>query len=519
MRIEDIRLRDAARRGDRLACLTMAERLFNGKGGFSQNYTIGLAYLQQELNRNTPAAVLLLGNLVPLDLILAHQLVPYLRAAADMGSCMAMLKLGTLMSLRAETRDEGAQMIRRSRISEGFTDSAQFHDPGLVSRFLKELAPEVVNPTELALWGARLALNEQSVERACYFIAIAIAIARGLMPLDQKLAELVFSTVQLAAKSHTTLSLPVDLVENSLQICSAGGEVEAQYGLGCAFAGIPYGQVPSQKIVRRKNFEKAATLLLRAADAGKCDAWFNLSEIVPSSRGALSSKGIARFFLEKAALAGVLEAQTKLGAALLTEASSLENAEEGVRWLGTAADKSCTTAIELLQTLVLPIPELPLDYEQSTIHRIAALDPELGIRVSLARSLHLTRREAMNFNAKRDIKTWGLLIPGASYENPKGRLAPVVTREMRSEVQRTSEFFATSSPIENTLLVQRSRAQRHIFKLLSISEAVFFANEIGRSLSHYGYGRHWASRSASLLERLIDVPREVPDSHSKHLTH
>jgi TPR repeat protein len=516
MRLEDIQLRDAARRGDAQACLAMAERLFGGKGGFSRNYTLGLAYLQQELNRKTPAALLLLGDLVPLDLILTQQLLPYLRDAADMGSCLAMLKLGTLLSLRAETRGEGAQMIRRSRISDGFADGPQPHDPGVVLRFLKALAPEVVNPTELALWGARSALKEQSVERACYFIAIAT----DLMPPNRKLAEIVFSTVQLAAKSHTALSLPVDLVEYSLQACSASGEVEAQYGLGCAFAGIPYGKLAPQRIARSRNFEKAATLLLRAADAGKCQAWLNLSEIVPSYRSALSSKGIARFFLEKAALAGLLEAQTKLGAALLTEAASLENAEEGIRWLGIAAEKSCPTALELLQTLVLPLPELPSDYEKSMIQRIAAMDPELGVRVSLARSLHLTRREAMNFNAKRDIKTWGLLIPGASYENPKGRLAPVVSPEMRSEVQRTSEFFAASSPIENTLLGQRSRAQRHIFKLLSISETVFFASEIGRSLSHYGYGRHWAGRSAPVLQKLRgDAVRACTDSHDIHLTH
>jgi len=499
MRLEDIQLRDAARRGDAQACLAMAERLFSGRGGFPRNYTLGLAYLQQELIRKNAAAVLLLGNLVPLDVVLAQQLQPYLRDAADLGSCLAALKLGTLLALRTESRDEGTRLIKKSRISDGFVDGPQLQDPSAASRFLKELPPQVVNAPELALWGARAALKEQSVENACYFIAIAA----DLMPFNQKLAEIVSSTVQLAAKSHTRLNLPVDLAERSLVACSAGGEVEAQYGLGCAFAGIPYGQLVPQRIVRSRNFEKAAALLLRAADAGRSEAWLNLSQMIPSCRGAIFSKGVARFFLEKAALAGVLDAQTKLGAALLSEAVSLENAEEGITWLGIAAEKSCPTARDLLQTLVLPIPELPSDYEKSTIQRIETIDLELGARVSLARALHLTRREAMNFNAKRDIKPWGLLIPGASYENPKGRLAPAASPAMKLVLQRTSEFFAASSPIENTLLVQRSRAQRHVFKLLSISEAVFFSNEIGRSLSHYGYGRHWASRSAPVLGKLL----------------
>jgi TPR repeat protein len=498
MRLEDIQLRDAAKRGNAEACLAIAERLFNGRKEFPQNYTLGLAYLQQELADRSTAAILLLGNLVPIEVVLTQRLEPHLRDAANLGSRPAMLKLGILLSLRRDSREEGLLLIQRSRTDHGLVDRLQMRDAGAVSRFLKELPPQIANGFELAMWCAREALKEQSVEDACYFITIAA----NLTPLDLRLAEIVSSTVHLAANSHTRLNLPVDLVEYSLQACSARGEVEAQYGLGCAFAGMPYGQLMPQRIVRSRNFEKAATLLMRAADAGKCQAWLSLSQMTPNSRSAISSKGVARFFLEKAALAGVVEAQTKLGAALLREATSLKTAEEGIAWLGIAADNSCPIAGELLQTLVLPISDIPLDYEKLMIQRITALDSELGTRVSLARELHLTRREAMNFNAKRDIKTWGLLIPGASYENPKGRLAPAASPAMKLQLRRTSEFFAAACPIGNTLLVQRSRAQRHIFKLLSISEAVFFSREIGRSLSHYGYGRHWAGRSALVLEKL-----------------
>ncbi|HVZ42196.1 MAG TPA: hypothetical protein VHA82_00180 [Ramlibacter sp.] len=502
--LEDIRLRDAAKRGDAQACLAMAERLFSGSKRLSRNYLLGLAYLQQELNRKSKAAILLLANSVPLDILLAQQLHPYLREAAALGSCLATLKLGTLLALRSESRGEGTRLIKRSGICEGVIGDLEFDDPCAVARFLKQLPPRVANGPELALWGARAALNEQSVEHACYFVAVAA----NSMPLDYRLAKIVSSTVHLAAASQRTrLDLPVDLVEHSLLACSARGEIDAQFVLGCAFAGMPYGQLMPQRIVRTRNFEKAAALLLRAADAGECQAWLKLSQMTPSFRGAISSKGIARFFLEKAALAGVLEAQTKLGAALLKEATTLERAEEGIAWLGLAARKSCPMARELLRTLVLPIHELAPDYEKSMVERIRAIDPELGVRVSLARALHLTRREAMTFNARRDIRPWGLRIPGASHENPKGRLAPVVSPEMESELQRASEFFAASSSIEDMLFVQRSRAQRRIFKLLSIPESIFFADEIGRSLSHYGYGRHWACRSAPVLAKLFgDTP-------------
>ncbi len=476
----------------------MAESLFRGRG-FVRNYTLGLAYLQQELNKKSPAAALLLGNLVPLDVLLYQQLESHLHDAVELESNLAMAKLGVFKLLREDTTGEATRLLKKSAICPEIGD-LQPDEPGTLARFLKKLPPELVNPAALAIWGARTALEEQSIGRACYFAAVAIA----LSPRTSELAEIVFSILRLARDSRREFRLPADLVEYSLEVCSARGEAEAQYALGCALAGAPYGELAPEQLVRNPHQEKAATLLLRSADAGKYEAWLNLSELIPGCRGAISSKGTARFFLEKAAHAGVLEAQTKLGAALLKEAVSLEGAQEGVMWLGIAADRSCPTARELLQTMVLPLPDLPEDDERSAIRRIGAIDEDLEIRVSLARSLHLTRREAMSFNATRDIKPWGLVIPGASYENPKGRLAPAVSQEMKTMLQRVSQFFAATPSAGTPLLVQRSRVQRQVFKQLSIPENLMFANEIGRSLSHYGYGRHWACRSAPILDSLFE---------------
>jgi TPR repeat protein len=340
MKLEDIQLREAAKRGSPNACLTIAEHHFLGRSGFKKNYTLGLAYLQEELNRKSIAATLLVGKLLPLDVVVTQCLVPVLRNAADMGCSQGMLKLGTLQALDGDSRAEGIRWISASKLIDRALHDATFEGPSNAASFLKALTPEVVDKDKLAFWGARTALKDKDVSRACFFASLA----SHLMPFNPQIAEIVSLTVQLAANSDATVDLPTELVEFSLETRSAAGEVEAQYGLGCALGGLPYGQLQPQRIVRGANFDKATTLLLRAADAGKCRAWWDLSEMAPNHRSALPSKGMARFFLEKAAKSGIVQAQTKLGAVLLREATSLDSAEEGIRWLGLAAEQACMDA-------------------------------------------------------------------------------------------------------------------------------------------------------------------------------
>jgi hypothetical protein len=86
----------------------------------------------------------------------------------------------------------------------------------------------------------------------------------------------------------------------------------------------------------------------------------------------------------------------------------------------------------VMRTLMLPLPVLPQDYERRVLKRVSAADCDIGMRMALARKLHLTRHEALGFNAARDFRPWGLVLPGSSKENPKGRLAPGVNPEMNA---------------------------------------------------------------------------------------
>jgi TPR repeat protein len=491
MRLEDIQLRSAAKRGDPQACLAVAKQLFLGRQGARANHKLGLAYLQEEIARQSPAALLMIGQAVPLHVLIGQRLQSALNYAAGQGCRAAMLKLGVWLAMAEPTREEGIGWIVRAHPSL----CAPPLEPEALARVLRELDPREADFSEAALLGARHAVGERNIEQACWCIRLAAA----LDECSVGLAEAIAATVCLAAQTQAELQLPAALIERGLALSGEHGGAEAQYALGCAYAGIDYGHLPAHRLARARNVERAAALLLRAADGGKHRAWLHLFEVSPAARSAEPAHGMARFFLEKAAAAGVSDAQTRLGALLLKEAPSLHAAEVALTWLCRAASGGDEKAREILATLVLPMPELPADYEAALLAQVALHDRELSVRLSLARRLHLTRHEALSFNAKRDLRHWGILVHGSSKENPSGRLAPALTDAMREELERAAAFFRSSSPLEGALVLQRSRTQRRIFKLLAVSDDQFFAKGIGRSRSHHGYGRHWATQASRVL--------------------
>lgn len=501
MKREDLLLREAARRGDSRASLEMARRLFTGKEGFALNHKLGLAYLQQDLAQGAPAAVRLVAEAVPLEVLMAQQARGLLATAADWGCTAAMTKLGLWQLLHRAERGEGLEWLRRAGVHSPSCEG-EISDPLTLARWLQVgFARELLEPGEVLLAGAREALASGDVQGA----SDCLHAAAQLLPAQGRLAQGVCAALALAVAQGgaARLALPVDLVETCLAERSEQGEPEAQFMLGCALANVACGPLAPRQVAARANLRRAAALLLRAADAGKAQAWLQLYEITSDPRSTAGNQEAARFFLEKAARAGVGVAQRKLGALLLREATTLVRAEQGVHWLSAAAQGGDEAACELLRTLVLPLPSLPPALETSIVEKVRAVDAELAARLTLARAFHLTRREALNFNPRRDIRPWGVLIPGTPSENPKGRLAPAVDEPMKQQLQRLASFFHADTAPGHLLAGHKARTQRHVFKALSIPEEMFFPPEIGRSWSHYGFGRHWAARAAPLLDAML----------------
>jgi TPR repeat protein len=491
MRLEDIQLRSAAKRGDPQACLAVAKQLFAGRPGTGPTPKLGLAYLQGEIARQSPAAFKLIGQAVPLHVLIGQQLQRPLLYAAHQDCAAAMLKWGVWLALSAATREEGIAWLVRVHPSA----CERLHGPEEFAQVLREVDAREADFSEAAVLGARQALAERDVAQACWCIRLAWDLAE----CSSALAETIAATVCLAEQLRADLPLPVAVVERGLALRGEHGAADAQYALGCAYAGIAFGHLPPGQLVRAKNMERAAALLLRAADGGKHRAWLHLFDVSPATRAANPAHGMARFFLEKAAAAGVCEAQTRLGALLLKEALSLQAAEIALTWLHRASQGGDARAAETLATLVLPLPDLRPDDEAALLERIAQHDRELAVRLSVARRLHLTRHEALSFNPKRDLRDWGILVRGSSKENPNGRLAPALTDAMRAALAQAAAFFQAGSALDSSLVLQRSRTQRRIFKLLGIADGEFFAPGIGRSRSHHGWGRHWAAKASSVL--------------------
>jgi TPR repeat protein len=489
MRREDIDLRQAARAGEPQACMEMARRLLQGDAGFARNPTLGLGYLQQQLARGKPDALHLVAREVPLEVIVAHRLQSALAHGVEEDCPASLLKLGVLYALDRARRAEALPLLRLSAYFGGRLSPELLERPAAFAEAIAGVPRVLLDPVALALLRGREALQADDLATACYCIELAATLSDS-----DELADLTLRSVRLAATAGQRFELPVAIVEAALRSRSRKGEAEAQYALGCALAGLRYGHLEPHQIARQRCTNRATGWLLRAADAGRHAAWLDLFHLAPETRAMLAGQDVARFFLEKAARSGMVEAQTRLGTLLLAEATCLRTAEDALHWLASACDAGAADAATVLRTLVLPLPALPPDYEQQVLERVATLDRDLAMRLTLARALHLTRHEALGFNAARDLRAWGLVLPGSSKENPKGRLAPAVDAAMKSALQQARAFYAGSSPLDGTLAPQRTRALKRVFELLALSGANFFADSIGRSWTHYGYGRHWAAR-------------------------
>src|SRR5437870_4385860 len=99
MRREDIELRRCARGGNPQACLEIARKLFAGEDGFARNAKLGLAYLQKELADGRAAAMELVAEWVPLELIVAHRLQAVLAKGMREDCPASLAKLGVLFAL------------------------------------------------------------------------------------------------------------------------------------------------------------------------------------------------------------------------------------------------------------------------------------------------------------------------------------------------------------------------------------------------------------------------------------
>jgi hypothetical protein len=273
--------------------------------------------------------------------------------------------------------------------------------------------------------------------------------------------------------------------------------------------GIDLGCVPATAVAQSQNMRKGAALLLRAADAGCDAAWLHLYRIHADHRLSVSNPQMARFFLEKAALRGVSEAQRRLGALVLRSAATLAEAEQALGWLHQAAGQGDDHARQLLRSLVLPL-EGEDEEADAAIVEVAAVDPWLAARLRISREFGLTKLEALCFEPAPGLRPWGLVVGKnpfiAQIRLSAPRAIPALTPRALEHLRSVAAFFTRAGADANRYegdLRRRSSNQRRLFAKLGLDEAMFFAVATSVALDSFRLGTKWAFRMRQPLRMAL----------------
>jgi TPR repeat protein len=356
----------------------------------------------------------------------------------------------------------------------------------------------------VATIAAQQALAERDLKRLAASLRTALALTPSAGP---ELAELVAAAVRLAEEQAKPLvGLDPQAIEAALDTRTSRGDRDAAYALGRALCGIACGVLAPRLLATGANMRKGVALLLRAADAGREEAWLHLYRMHGDHSLSVANPQMARFCLEKAALGGQVEAQRKLGALMLRAADTLADSEQAIEWLHQAAQADDAHARTLLQSLVLPLDgdDAPA---ASAIELVRRDDPWLAVRMQLARQFGLTKLEALCVDPADGLRPWGLVVGKNPFISQirlsAARAIPALSAAAMDVARRAASFFGQASRDAQAFegdLRRRSLRQRRAFERHGLDESMFFANASSMTLEALRLGPKWAFRAKEPLQ-------------------
>ena len=496
----------AQARHDPAARCEVGRRYLLGIEGFARHVPTGVEYLTHPCLQGSPQASTLISECLSLDEIISHHQEPALQHAARSGCAEAQFKLAVWTCLRHDQPKVCARWLGAA--------AAQGHQPAVRARAALEnatagdgmlqLARSVcldgsIRIEAVAAQAAKALAEEGDIYGLARCLRIALTVAPGAKPL---FAHSVVEVVRLAEQAASALpGIGAAEVESCLDLVASDGNPSAAFVMGRALCGIPCGQVPAENLVTSSNLRKGAALLLRAADAGCDDAWMHLYRVHADHRCSVANPQMARFFLEKAATLGDVEAQRRLGALILRSSSGLKHSEQGIHWLHEAARQGDTLAMRLLKSLVLALPGED-EHADHAIESIRPTAPWLAMRLRLSRDFGLTKLEALCLDPCEAKRPWGLVVG----KNPfialsklsAPRAVPAVSPAALDSLQRASLYFEESKSSGGTFegdWRHRSLQQRRVFARHHIDEELFFVRANSRTLDAMRQGARWALRA------------------------
>ena len=513
MRRQEIQLMALARQGNANARCEVGRRYLLGVGGFARHVNLGLEYLAHPSLNGVAAPAWIVAESLPLEQLLELGQTEALARAATAGSIAAQVKWGAWCTVggpglaeglgwlraAAHTGHDGARRACRALIDAPAEDAAL--------TVLRQLDGPAINGAEVARWMARRALESHDLPRLCSCLRTAAALAGTA---DESLMTMVAEAVRLAEASRQVLSdLPAALIRDSLQHRAARGDRDAAFTLGRAVCGMDCDALPHGVFADQQNLRRGAALLLRVADAGCDSAWLCLYRLHADRRNSVANPQMARFFLEKAAAQGQIEALRKLGALQLRESASLNETEQAIGSLYQAAELGDGLARALLRSLVLPLAWSEEEADLA-IAQVRPVDLCLATRLALSRAFGLTKLEALTVDPVDGLRPWGLVVgrnPFISQVRLSApRAIPASTAPALDTARQAAAFFGQSRVRSDAVegdLRARSLRQRRLFDRLDLEEAMFFSDANSMTLDSLRLGTKWAFRARQPLNQAM----------------
>ena len=510
MRRQDIQLLAHARQGDTAARCEAGRRYLLGLDGFPRHVATGIDYLSHPDVRGLPQAAQIIAESLPLQEIIDLHQEDSLAAAAAAGVRAAHAKLGAWLTLTGALQGAGLRWLERAA-AHGHLGAAQAvaaverNSPTARLEVLRALSKTGdLEPRAVAMQAAQRTLTEAEFAQFAVCMQCVLALTPAWMP---DLSNLVLAAVRSAQRAdRSDVGIDPKCIEACLDAGVARGDRQAAFMLGRALCGIPCGSLAPQALAGGSNMRKGAALLLRAADAGCDEAWVHLYQVHADNRASVANPQMARFFLEKAATRGLVNAQRRLGALTLRSATCLEESEQGIHWLYQAASQGDTAAMRLLKSLVLPLEGHDEDAD-AAIEAIMREDPWLAVRLRLSRDFGLTKLEALCVDPAEGLRPWGLVVG----KNPfilqvklsAPRAVPATSPAALHNLRKAAAFFEQGrqdgGAIEGDLR-RRSLRQRRAFERYHLQDSTFFAVASSTTLESLRHGSRWAFRAKRPLE-------------------